>query len=252
MGHSRYPLGKIKKMENPTIQYKSIYLIGAVSTLILIGMILTDMIVGTLLTGGDISTLPQTAVERYNEFQDNWVLGLYHLDFWNMLFQIVTIPSIFAVYMAHKNKDIGYALLAFILFLIGSTVFIAGNTALPMFELSKKFFSANTDLQSELIAAAGEAMLAKGAHGSKGMFLGFAIPTFSSILISHVMLMGRIFSKSTAYIGIVGNSLMLIYLFLIAFVPETDKIAVVLAMPGGLLALTWYVLYMIKLFQLSK
>jgi hypothetical protein len=66
------------------------------------------------------------------------------------------------------------------------------------------------------------------------------------------MLKGRIFSRTTSYIGMIGNSFMLIYLFLIAFIPGTDKIAVMLAMPGGLLALTWYVMYMIRLFKLSK
>ena len=76
---------KIKKMEKSKIKYKSIYLIGAVSTFILIGMILTDMIAGTLLTGGDISTLPQTAVERYKEFSGQlgtWSLSSGFLEFY--------------------------------------------------------------------------------------------------------------------------------------------------------------------------
>lgn len=236
-------------MENSKNQFKSIYLIGAITTIIVLCGIVLDMIVGTI-TGGDISSLPQTAIDRFNQFNNNWILGLYNLDLLNVIIQIITIPSIFAIYIAHKRTDNGYALLALILFLIGATIFITGNTALPMFELSKKYFSAISDAQKNLIAAAGESMLAKGAHGSLGVFIGFALPTFSSILISHVMIKGQIFTKATSYIGFVGNILLLLYIVMVTFYPATEKVALMIAMPGGLLAMAWMIMYMIKLFKL--
>ena len=39
-----------------------------------------------------------------------------------------------------------------------------------------------------LIAAAGEVLLAKGDHGSLGVFAGFAIPTFANTLMLYVMI----------------------------------------------------------------
>ena len=224
-------------------------MIGAITTIIVLCGIVLDMIVGTI-TGGDISSLPQTAIDRFNQFNNNWILGLYNLDLLNVIIQIITIPSIFAIYIAHKRTDNGYALLALILFLIGATIFITGNTALPMFELSKKYFSAISDAQKNLIAAAGESMLAKGAHGSLGVFIGFALPTFSNILISHVMIKGQIFAKATSYIGFVGNILLLLYIVMVTFYPATEKVALMIAMPGGLLAMAWMIMYMIKLFKL--
>jgi hypothetical protein len=237
-------------MENARNQFRSIYLIGAIATIIVLCGIVLDMIVGSIVTGGDISSLPQTAIDRFNQFKNNWILGLYSLDLLNVIIQIITIPSIFAIYIAHKRIDNGYALLALVLFLIGTTVFISGNIALPMFELSEKYFSVISDAQKNLLAAAGESMLAKGAHGSLGVFIGFALPTFSSILISHVMIKGQIFTKANSYIGFVGNILLLLYIVMITFYPATKKIAVMIAMPGGLLVMAWMIMYMIKLFKL--
>ena len=120
-------------------------MIGAITTIIVLCGIVIDIIVGSIITGGDISSLPQTAIDRFNQFNNNWILGLYNLDLLNVIIQFFTIPSIFAIYIAHKRTDNGYALLALVLFLIGTTIFIAGNIALPMFELSKKYFSAISD-----------------------------------------------------------------------------------------------------------
>ena len=53
---------------------------------------------------------------------------------------------------------------------------VSNNTALPMLELSHKYFSTSIESQRALYAAAGESMLAQGAHGSAGIFLGFLFP----------------------------------------------------------------------------
>ena len=225
-------------------------MIGAITTIIVLCGYILDMTVGSVITGGDISSIPQTAIERFKQFNNNWILGLYNLDLLNVIIQIATIPSIFAIYIAHKRTDNGYALLALIIFLIGTTIFISGNTALPMLELSKKYFTAISDTQKILIAAAGESMLAKGVHGSLGVFIGFALPTFANILMSHVMLKGQIFTKTTSYLGFTGNILLLLYIVMVTFFPATEKVALMIAMPGGLLALAWIALYMIKLFKL--
>lgn len=66
------------------------------------------------------------------------------------------------------------------------------------------------------------------------------------------MLNGKIFSRSASYIGIIGNSLMVVYIILITFVPEVESLALVFSMPAGLLVLIWMVMFTIKLFRLSK
>jgi hypothetical protein len=236
-------------MENTGKQWKNIYLIGGIATVFVLCGIIIDMVVGSI-TGGDISSLPHTAIERFYQFKENYLLGLYNLDLLNIINQIILIPSIFAIYAVHRKTENASALLAMILFLVGTTIFVTSNTALTMLDLSHKYFSATSDIQKNLIAAAGEAMLAKGEHGSLGVFIGFTLPTLANFIMALTMLKGKIFSKVTAYCGLFGNTLMLFYMVLITFVPASEKLALALAMPGGLLAMAWMVLFTIKLFKL--
>ena len=238
-------------MEIPDKQWKSIYKVGAVTTIIVLCGIILDMVVGSI-TGGDVAALPQTAIERFNQFKENWLLGLYNLDLLNIINQIILIPSIFALYATHRDTNKPSALLSLILFLVGTTIFVTGNTALTMLDLSHKYFAAESEEQRILLAAAGEAMLVKGAHGSLGVFLGFALPTFANALMSAVMLNGKVFSRVTSYIGLIGNSLMVVYLILVTFTPAVEKMALVFVMPAGLLVMAWMIMFTIKLFKLNK
>jgi len=238
-------------MDNSDKQWKVIYKTGAVTTIIVLCGIILDMVVGTI-TGGNIAELPQTAIERFNQFRENGLLGLYNLDLLNIINQIILIPSIFALYAAHRNTNKPFALLSLILFLVGTTIFVTSNTALTMLDLSQKYFAASSEEQRILLAAAGEAMLAKGSHGSFGVFIGFALPTFANLLMSWVMLKGSIFSRANSYFGIIGNSLMVIYIIMVTFMPAVEKMATVFAMPAGLLLMTWMIMFTIKLLKLSK
>ena len=238
-------------MDNSDKQWKTIYKVGAVTTIIVLCGIILDIIVGNI-TGGNIAALPKTAIERFNQFKDNPLLGLYNLDLLNIINQIILIPSIFALYAAHRETNKPSAMLSLILFLVGTTIFVTSNTALTMLDLSQKYFAASSEEQRMLLAGAGEAMLAKGSHGSLGVFIGFALPTFANGLMSCVMLKGNIFSRANSYIGIIGNSLMIIYIIMVTFMPSVEKIALLFAMPAGLLLMTWMIMFTIKLLKMSK
>jgi len=238
-------------MENSEKQWGNIYKIGAITTIFVIVGIILDMAVGSY-TGGDITTLPQSATERFNQLNDNCLLGLYNLDLLNTIIQILFIPSFFALYGLHRNTNNSSALLSLILFLVGTTVFVCSNTSLTMLDLSHKYIQATSDEQKLLLSAAGETMLAKGSHGSLGVFIGFAMIPFSNGLMSCVMSSGKIISRLTSYFGIIGNSLMVIYVIMVTFLPTVEKFAIVFAMPAGLMVVAWMVMFTIKLFRLSR
>lgn len=96
------------------------------------------------------------------------------------------------------------------------------------------------------------ATLARGEHGSSGAFIGFVLSTIASISMSLVMLRGKIFSKATAYIGILGFILLLIYTVFATFVSKSNNIVMILAMPGGLLAFAWNIMIARKLLKLGQ
>ncbi|MBI2330598.1 MAG: DUF4386 domain-containing protein [Chloroflexi bacterium] len=230
-------------------QWKSIYVFGGIAAILSLLMVVVDIVIGSS-TGGNLSQLPQTAVERFAQFQQNAWLGLYNLDLLNAVNQMISIPVYFALYAALRKTNRPYALFGLIIFLLGTTIFVANNTALPMLELSNEFAAAD-ESQKALLAAAGEAMLARGEHGSLGAFFGFLLPTLSALVMSLVMLQGNVFSKANAYIGIVGNTFMLIYVVLVTFAPAVKDTAMAFAMPGGLLLLVWMILFTIRLFRLG-
>lgn len=231
--------------------WKVIYRIGGVTALIVLIATILDIMLGIIL-GGDLSTLPISAIDKFNQFQDNWLVGLYNLDALNLITTLLMIPTYFALCTVHRRANIGFALLATLIYFVGATVFITNNVALPMLELSSKYAIATSEAQKTLLAAAGEALIARGAHGSFGAFPGFLLLSLGSTAMSFVMLKGKIFSKSTAYVGIIGSALMLVYTILVTFVPTIKNVAVMIAAPGGLLVLAWMVMYTIKLFRLSS
>jgi len=163
-------------------KWKSVLLLGSICTFIALAGTIIDIVFGTV-TGGNLAELPQSAVGRFTQMQSNTLLGLYNLDLLNIIIQLIMIPSYLALYVVLSKVNPGFSLLAFIFFLIGTIAMVTGNAALPVYELSSKYVAASSDSQKILFAAAGEAMLAKGIHGSYGMFIGFILPNLGGILI---------------------------------------------------------------------
>jgi len=234
-----------------TSNQNSIYLVGAISTILVLVGISIDFYAGSA-NAGNLNALPQTAVDRFMQFKENRLLGLYNLDLLNTINQIILIPAYLALFVAHRKTNFAYAALALIIFLVGTAIFVSNNTALPMLNLSDKFFAATDESQKMLLAAAGESMLARGAHGTPGVFISFLLPTVAGIIMSLVMLHGRIFSKATAYFGLIGSVVMIGYFFLVTFVPDAEKMATVYAAPGGICSMVWMILFTIRLFKLYK
>lgn len=230
-------------------QWKSVYILGGIAAILSLLAVVADIVIGSSL-GSNLAELPQTAIERFEQFQLNPWLGLYNLDLLNTVNQLISIPVFFALYAVHRKTNPPYSLLGLIIFLTGTTIFAANNVALPMLELSHKY-AASSEAQKSLLAAAGEALLVRGEHGSLGVFFSFSLPTLAALMFSLVMLQGRVFSKANAWVGIIGNVLMLAYVVLVTFAPAVKEMAMAFAMPGGLLLLAWMVMLTIRLFQLG-
>jgi len=232
-------------------QWRKVFIIGGIAALLSFSGTIADIIFGSI-TSSDLTTLPQTAIQRFAEFHDNWLLGLYHLDLLNVLTGLLMIPAYFALFGLHRDNNLPYAALALLLAIVGTTLFTSGNSALPMLELSNRYWAAGDEVQRNLLAAAGEGLLAQGSHGSLGVFMSFSLSSLAGIMMAWVMLNGKIFGKVSACLGVIGNSLLLIYVVLVTFVPALHKVAIMLAAPGGLMALAWTFVLAIKLLKAGK
>lgn len=238
--------GKMEKQD----QWNKIYVLGGVMAFIVFGLTLADIIIGSM-TSVDFTQLPQTATERFMEFQENWLIGLYHLDMLNVLISAAMIPVFFALFAIHREIKPASSSIALILFLVATTIFISTNTALPMLQLSEKYYSTTSEAQRVIYTAAGEALLVRGEHGTPGVFIGFFLLTMSNLYISFVILNAKILKNIVGYLGIIGSFSLMIYIFLVTFIPSIKNFALIIAAPGGILILVWYLLIALKLINIG-
>lgn len=85
-----------------------------------------------------------------------------------------------------------------------------------------------------------------------GVFVGFILSSISSLAMSVIMFKAKTIKKVFAYFGIIGYSILAVYVTLVTFIPETESIAVMIAAPGGLLVLAWMFMIGIILIKASR
>ena len=231
-------------------QWSRIYQIGGMAA---IGAVLVGVleIVITFLPGGNVPR--ETVLDWFKLFQENGFMGLRNLGLLNIMLNVLAILIFFALYAAHRqSQERPYAALAALVALLGIGVFYATNRAFPMLALSHQYATATTEAQRAVIEAAGQAMLSVGKSHTPGTFLGFFLIEAAGVMMSVVMLRGKIFGKVSAYAGMFGFGMLLIFEFFSSFVAGLSNVTMILAMFGGLLSMAWYILIARKLFQLGQ
>ncbi|OHD20683.1 MAG: hypothetical protein A2Y38_15355 [Spirochaetes bacterium GWB1_59_5] len=213
---------------------------------------LADIGISSVLGGADISTLPKEAVGRFAIYHASALEGLYKMDLLNVCMSLLTVPFFLGLAFAHRDQRPAFAMFTFSVAVIGTAVFVTNNAALPMLSLTRDYYAAADEARRQTIAAAGEALLSRGAHGSPGAFPGFVLSSFSSLLFSFLMLGGGIFAKPVALLGIVGNSIMILYLIVVTFLPDMERVAMFIVMIGGLAMMAWLVIGSIRLIALGR
>jgi len=232
--------------------WSGVYTIGGLAVLMAIPIYFLDIGISLTVEGADIRPDALTAVNLFALYQENWLLGFRALGLINVATLTVSLPFFVALYGAHQQKCRGYAALALIIWLVGATVYISNNAAIPMSVLSSKYASAATDSQRTLMAAAGEAMIARGADFTPGSFAGFFLTELAAIGFSLIMLRSRVFGRLIAYLGIVGFVFLSIFTICSTFFPALFEVGMVVAMVGGLCGLAWYVLVAFRLLRLGR
>jgi len=195
----------------------------------------------------------KSAVEWFAIFQTNWFKGIYSLGLFNIVYMMAMLPVYLGMIAAHLKKSLIYAILSTMIFMVAMPTYISSNAAIPMYVLSGKYASATTDAQKNLYISSGEAVLSRGEDFTPGSFVGLFLSGIAAILISIVMLKGKIFGKANAWIGIIGFTLLSLFTFIATFVPSLYLFAFyVFGSLGGILALLWFILVAIKFFRLKE
>lgn len=241
-------LNQAANVDTVDSNWKSLYKTAGVAVLIAVSLMVLD-IIATIMSKEVIQFGTFTAIDWFTLFHTNWLSGLRNLGLFNVLEMTLTVPMFFALFAAHRHVNKTYAALAMILSLAGMAIYISNNAAVPMLVLSGKYAAA-ADTQRPLLAAAGEALLARGEDFTPGSFIGFFLGELANLTIAFVMLRGRVFSKATSYTGIFGVALLTVYTIWATFIPALQSVAMIFAMIGGPLSTIWSILVARRLFQL--
>jgi hypothetical protein len=156
-----------------------------------------------------------------------------------------------ALFHLHRETNPSFAGLAAILFVLGTGIYISSNTVFSMLALSNQYALAS-ESQKPLLEAAGRALLAQGADLTPGTFMGFLFSQIAGLMMAVVLLRDGIFSKVTAWLGVAGFAIMLVFFSMAAFSPAEFNTAIMISAPGGLLLLAYNILLARRLFRLAR
>jgi hypothetical protein len=237
------------KFETTQSDWKGLYRLGGVAALLIVLTAVIEILL-TFLPGGYAAA--DTVVDWFTLLHAHPFLGLRNLGLLNIVMNLLGIPLFFALYIAHRNNHAAGATLALILSLLGVAIFYATNRAFAMLDLGNQYAAATSEAQRSLLAAAGQALLSVGESHTPGTFLGFFFAELAGMLMSLVMLRGRIFNPSNGYCGLLGFGLLFIFEIGSSFVPSVSGVVLIFAVSGGLLNLAWYLLLARRLFQLGQ
>jgi hypothetical protein len=173
--------------------------------------------------------------------QADWLAGLMGLDTMYLLSNVFAIPFFLVLYVTLKEVDSGWALLALTLGLIGLVYLVPSRPIPEMFILSDQYAAASTEAEKAIYVAAGEGMLAH-FHGV-AYHAHYILGSVSLLISSSLMLRSDVFSKTTAYVGIVTN----IVVFGL-YVPVVGVYISMLSVAGYLI---WYILIARTLIELG-
>jgi len=147
-----------------------------------------------------------------------------------------------ALYIALKQVNESYALIALVVGLMADVLIIPARPIYEMFTFSTLFTAATTEAARSQYLAAGEALLS--LFNGTSWFLNTLLGGASLLISSLLMLRGKVFSKATAIVGIVTNAAVCLF-----FVPGVGTYFLLLSLPGYMI---WYYLLARRFLGLAK
>lgn len=234
--------------------FKSLYLVGGAAAIVSAVVFRRNLGPEASLITGQVA--PSTMIDWYTLLQDNRLLGLAFLNIFDIVDYALVGMMFLALYFALRRYNKSYMSLASALGFMGLAVYFTSNTALSVLSLSDQYAAATSDAQRSMLLAAGQAIMAANPPGviypGTGNYLSFLLVAAAGLIISLVMLQSALFSKATAYIGLLASAFDLACCIAIAYRPVISPICVFLIAAAGLLLMVWHILIGLRLIRLGR
>jgi Domain of unknown function (DUF4386) len=186
---------------------------------------------------------PSAVGDYFTLFQHNRLVGLLDLDLLMIVDEVLMIPLLLALYLALRRAGPSSMLVATALGLMAIALYCVSREAtFTMLSLSDQYATATTEAQRSMLLAAGQTMLA--IYNGTAFDLYYVLGAIGSLITAIVMLRSEVFSKATAYVGLVTSVMM-------SVPPTVGMVGLILALLSLLPLAIWLVLIARRLFQLS-
>lgn len=243
---SKSSINQVNLAENINSHWKGLYRVGGIGALITAALLLIEIII--------FAIWPQQtdALAFFTLFQSNKLIGLLDFYLLEMLAYILFVPIFLALYFAIRRSSESYMMIALIFAIIGISVFLSTNNPFSLLSLSDQYVAATTEVQKSILLAAGQTVIANTGQRAVGGFnVGFFLVSIAGLIISVVMLRNTIFSKATAYIGILAFAISLADYFRLIFLSSSVILTLIIAITSGVLLIVWFILVGRRLLKLN-
>jgi hypothetical protein len=224
--------------------WKGLYKWGGVSAL-LVGVIYLIAIVSALGLGVPSSSTGEGVLKWFSG-QTTFAYTFYGLS---IVTDVLAVPVVLALYLALKgvNKNAMLAATGFGGLFLALDLGVTLITWIALITLSQNYAVATSDVQRAAYLATAD--YAVGITSVSATVYGSLIFAIWPLITSLVMLKG-VFSKATAYVGIVGSIVSFVY-GITVFVPYSSSLAVILVIEFILIVI-WLLLVGYRLYRLGK
>ncbi|MGA9170791.1 MAG: DUF4386 family protein [Nitrososphaeraceae archaeon] len=190
-----------ESLEGPST-WKYLRKIGGIAALTIVGLIPIQMIVFFLWPP------PTTVIGWFSLFQQEPLIGLIDMDLLLIVDYVLMLIVILSLWVTLRRTSESFMAIALILQIVSLATYFSSTVAFEMLSLSNQYRAAATDGQRFVSLAAGQAMLA--AWQGTAFDVSYILGAFTLLIVSYVMLRSRLFSRTTAFVGILTSALMFI------------------------------------------
>ena len=235
-------------------RWKSLYRIGAIAALVAALGFRRNMGAEMTMFFG---VAPKTAAAWFTLLQNNSLLGIISLNFFDIIDYALVGIMFVALYVAFKKTNRIFAAAAASMCLAGIIVYVVSSTSFEMLSLSNQYTSASTATQKTVLLTAAQTVLVKGVPGAGYQGVGGIVSMFliaiAVLVISAIILRSKIFYRITGYVGIMASVFDLAYLMGIGSVPSAifNLWSSIFVGGAGLLLMIWHLLVGIKLHNIA-
>jgi hypothetical protein len=205
--------------------------------------------IATMLIVSLIGGPPETVVECFAMLSENKLTGLLRLDILTVFVMPLYYILFYSLYHVLKPYDKGWITISVIFAFAGVTLFLAAPSTFSYLHLSDSYEGALSEIQKNNLLAAGESILATDIWHGAGPRIGGILIQSGALIISLLMLKNTVFSKLTAWTGIVMHGLDLAHIIAGFFSVVAGNMLMIIAGP---LYPVWFLLIGLRFFKLSR